>query len=148
MASHNITSAGSSLFVPRNGELCLGDMSCVVAQAEIMKFAGPGTQPVPIWLAATYLVCNTTLNALNFYWFGRMIETVTKRFQGKPHDEFKNERDRTLSMVEEAARGLEHDVLSGTRTPTEERQGQASSISLTIPDGGTEISKRRKDLGS
>ena len=28
----------SPIFVPRDGELCLGEQSCVAAQAEIMKF--------------------------------------------------------------------------------------------------------------
>lgn len=64
-------------------------------------------------MAVLSVACNLTLHALNFFWFGRMIETVTKRFQGKPHDEYKNERDRRPSLVEEAARGLEKDVLSG-----------------------------------
>lgn len=38
--------------------------------------------PVPPWLALTYVAANTTLCALNFYWFGRMVETVTSRFRG------------------------------------------------------------------
>ena len=47
--------------------------------AEIMRFAGEKT--VPVWLAVTYLGSNIVLNTLNFYWFGKMIETVKKRFQ-------------------------------------------------------------------
>ena len=49
------------------------------ADTEIMRFAGNRT--VPIWLACTYLGSNIVLNTLNFYWFGKMIETVKKRFQ-------------------------------------------------------------------
>ncbi len=45
----------------------------------IMRFAGG--EFVPIWLASTYLGSNVVLNALNYYWFGKMIETVRKRFQ-------------------------------------------------------------------
>ncbi len=37
-------------------------------------------QVLPLWLAYTYLASNTLLMILNFYWFWRMIETVTKRF--------------------------------------------------------------------
>ena len=49
------------------------------ANTEIMRFAGERT--VPVWLACTYLGSNIVLNTLNFYWFGKMIETVRKRFQ-------------------------------------------------------------------
>ena len=51
---------------------------------EIMRFSHDGV--VPVWLAASYLLSNVVLNTLNFYWFGKMIETVRKRFQprGKP----------------------------------------------------------------
>ena len=35
---------------------------------------------VPLWLALTYLGSNTILNCLNYYWFGRMIDAVRKRF--------------------------------------------------------------------
>ena len=111
---HNISSKARPLFTPRNGELCLGDMSCVRAQSEMLKFAGPQTEPVPIWLAGIYLMCNIVLHALNFRWFARMMETVSKRFQGKPHDEYSHEREkRRASIVEAGARALEHDALSG-----------------------------------
>ena len=49
--------------------------------SEIMRFAGD--QHVPVWLAITYLGSNLVLNTLNFYWFGKMIETVRKRFRPK-----------------------------------------------------------------
>lgn len=45
-----------------------------------------GGLPVPPWLAAAYVVSNTTLSVLNFYWFGRMVKTVRRRFE-KPGDE-------------------------------------------------------------
>ena len=45
----------------------------------IMQFAGE--EFVPVWLAFTYLGSNIILNTLNFYWFGKMIDTVRKRFQ-------------------------------------------------------------------
>jgi hypothetical protein len=55
---------------------------------EIMKFAGP--EFVPLWLAFTYLGSNIVLNTLNFYWFGKMIETVRKRFQPPKEDRKKS----------------------------------------------------------
>jgi len=141
---HNITNPAASIFVPRDGQLCLGDQACIAAQAEVMRFAGSGTRAVPIWLAATYLICNVTLNALNFYWFGRMVETVMKRFKGTPHDEFKHERVRRSSIVEEAATILEMDVQSGQKTPMEEKNDMGTTTA--IPDGASLINKRRKDL--
>lgn len=47
---------------------------------EMMRFAGD--EYVPVWLAFTYLGSNIVLNTLNFYWFGKMIEAVRKRFTG------------------------------------------------------------------
>lgn len=44
-----------------------------------MRYAG--NYPLPTWLATTYLISNIVLNTLNFYWFGKMIETVSKRFR-------------------------------------------------------------------
>ena len=43
-----------------------------------MRYAGK--MFVPAWLAAVYLSSNIVLNSLNFYWFGKMIETIKKRF--------------------------------------------------------------------
>lgn len=60
---------------PELGKL---DTPGVGSQADVMRFAGDGT--VPIWLAGCYLASNLTLNGLNWYWFGKMIETIRKRF--------------------------------------------------------------------
>jgi hypothetical protein len=53
--------------------------SAAPIHGDIMQFAGE--EFVPLWLAFTYLGSNIILNTLNFYWFGKMIETVRKRFQ-------------------------------------------------------------------
>ena len=45
----------------------------------------PGELPVPPWLAVAYVASVTLLSALNFYWFGRMIQTVRSRFE-KPKE--------------------------------------------------------------
>ena len=45
---------------------------------DIMRFAGE--EYVPLWLGITYLFSNLVLNTLNFYWFGKMIEAIRKRF--------------------------------------------------------------------
>ena len=38
------------------------------------------TYTLPAWLGLTYLGSNTILNLLNYYWFGKMIEAIRKRF--------------------------------------------------------------------
>ncbi|KAK5654942.1 hypothetical protein OQA88_6699 [Cercophora sp. LCS_1] len=37
--------------------------------------------PVPTWLPGIYVVSNLTLNALNWFWFVKMISAVKKRFE-------------------------------------------------------------------
>ena len=46
---------------------------------EVMRYAG--SYALPEWLAIVYLASNIVLNTLNFYWFGKMIETVRSRFR-------------------------------------------------------------------
>ena len=53
------------------------------AGSEVMRFAGD--QTVPLWLACTYLGSNTVLGLLNFYWFGKMVEALRKRFAPAKH---------------------------------------------------------------
>jgi hypothetical protein len=131
--SHQPNSA-SPLFVPRNGELCLGEESCVAAQVEVMRFAGPGTAAVPAWLAGLYLASNILLNTLNFYWFGRMIETVMKRFREIPGKE--KDKKRRPSVVLEVVGGLEQDDrMHGSMVLEDE--GKSTGI-----DGGVGVQKR------
>lgn len=35
---------------------------------------------LPLWLVSVYLVGNTALSLLNFYWFTQMVKAVRKRF--------------------------------------------------------------------
>lgn len=48
------------------------------AHDEIMKYTTE--EVLPLWLAVTYLGSNLVLNALNFYWFAKMIDALRKRF--------------------------------------------------------------------
>ncbi|KAI9840436.1 MAG: hypothetical protein M1838_004062 [Thelocarpon superellum] len=75
----------AALQAPRR-KMALGNatMSAVTEGAgdsvsEMMMFAGD--EVVPVWLAIVYLGSNVVLNTLNFYWFGKMIEALRKRFQ-------------------------------------------------------------------
>lgn len=59
---------------------------------EVMKYATGAN--VPAWLGGVYLGSNVVLNTLNFYWFGKMIETIRKRFtekKGKANGKAKEE---------------------------------------------------------
>ncbi|KAF2874646.1 TLC domain-containing protein [Massariosphaeria phaeospora] len=64
---------------PAFGKLSNGTLAPdLVPQAQIMRFAGE--RVVPHWLAACYLASNFVLNGLNWFWFGKMIETLRSRF--------------------------------------------------------------------
>jgi len=80
--------------VASNPGLTSATEKSVDAGAEMMRFAGDRT--VPIWLACTFLGSNVVLNTLNFYWFGKMIETVKKRFQ--PPRERRASRDVAVAV--------------------------------------------------
>jgi hypothetical protein len=139
------SSAASSIFVPRDGQLCLGKESCVIAQSEVMRFAHDSTPGVPLWLGIVYLTSNLILHTLNFYWFGRMIETVRKRFDEKPDQ---NKIKRRQSVIEEMADELDQGEISGygqgVPTPAVEKSlKDAMSMSTAVPDAGTEVNKRR-----
>ena len=61
---------------------------------EVMIYAAG--KDVPTWLALSYAVSNVTLNTLNWYWFGKMVSTVRKRFDPpfgtrKPEDKAQEE---------------------------------------------------------
>jgi len=63
--------------------------SAAAIHGEMMRFARE--EYIPLWLGLTYLASNVILNTLNFYWFGKMIETVRKRFQ-PPKEERRKEK--------------------------------------------------------
>lgn len=74
-----VTQGHMTLTDPEIGKLSNGTtVPGLVPESDIMQFAGDRT--VPIWLAACYLASNLTLNGLNWYWFGKMIQTLRKRF--------------------------------------------------------------------
>ncbi|KAH8730979.1 TLC domain-containing protein [Phaeosphaeriaceae sp. PMI808] len=80
-ASHN--PMGSLLMDAK----CEGDMS-------IMEFSGSNCDigDLPMWLVSVYLVGNTALSLLNFYWFNQMLKAVRKRFVSKGDVQAKKEQ--------------------------------------------------------
>lgn len=66
--------------------------------ADILK---QGRQ-VPLWLAAAYASSNLTLHCLNFFWFGKMIDALRRRFDPKPTTTGKSDgRKQTPPLVED-----------------------------------------------
>lgn len=158
----NVADSSNRLFGVRDGQICQGKADCLVAQTEVTKFLTPESY-VPVGIVGVYVVSNTVLNALNFYWFGKMIETVRKRFQGDlSHEDEKKggvkkidtsrSNERRKSVIEHAADSLDRDVLTGPETPALEKtkaeaEGFGMSSGRTVnADGANEIAKRRKDL--
>ncbi|PSN73049.1 DUF887-domain-containing protein [Corynespora cassiicola Philippines] len=62
-----------------NGK-CGGNVNGTVAEHHISCEVGD----LPMWLVSVYLVGNTALSLLNFYWFSQMVKAVRKRFVPKP----------------------------------------------------------------
>jgi len=56
----------------------LADAVGLGAKSEVLRHAA--NKHFPLWLAAVYVAANVTLNVLNVYWFGKMIDTIRKRF--------------------------------------------------------------------
>jgi hypothetical protein len=91
----------------------LKDAQTFSSQSTMRFFTG---NQVPVWLAVVYLGSNVVLNTLNFYWFGKMIETVRSRFQ-EPRKGSRGEAKASTSEV-----GLEgmDGVDTGEQTSTDE----------------------------
>ena len=56
---------------------------CEGSNNSSMGLDGPGNctaGELPMWLVCVYLVGNTALSMLNFFWFAQMVKAVRKRF--------------------------------------------------------------------
>lgn len=89
---------------------------------------------VPLWLAATYLAANLTLNGLNWFWFARMIETVRKRFRQSPDEALKDAR-------------AEEERQAGRKKGETETKANGSSLSLGSVAASAEHVRRRVVAG-
>jgi len=56
------------------------DLLRIYGEEQGQRLAFVGGQKIPLWLALAYLSSNITLNSLNIFWFGKMIQTIRKRF--------------------------------------------------------------------
>lgn len=103
---------------------------------------------MPTWLACTYLGSNIVLNTLNFYWFGKMIETVKKRFRGPP---IKGPVEMVIvEGTEMDAREFLDDPLFNEKQVENQNlpaEGEKISLAMNIDDGEvtrvTEIRRRK-----
>ena len=102
-----------------------------------------------MWLAMTYLGSNVVLNSLNFYWFGKMIETVRKRFDKKGPSDAKTGKETMVDAAEvKSAARRESIVLDvADRLDWEEKtraavDGTAEGQSTGLSAGG-DVSRRK-----
>lgn len=76
-AGHSVRRSGVLGEVAKNW--ASGDVSLYYNVGE-QERAFMSEEYIPLWLVITYLASNVVLNLLNLYWFGKMIETIRKRF--------------------------------------------------------------------
>jgi len=66
------------------------------------QFESLTTNTLPVWLGLTYLGSNTILKLLNYYWFGKMIEAIRKRFkpsEGKTQEKGNDKEEGAWKVV-------------------------------------------------
>ena len=56
------------------------DLMSIYSDEQGQRLAFAGGQGIPLWLGMVYLASNLTLNSLNVFWFGKMIQTIRSRF--------------------------------------------------------------------
>ncbi|KAL8674662.1 MAG: hypothetical protein Q9168_000970 [Polycauliona sp. 1 TL-2023] len=120
-------------------------MNTIGGRAELMKY-NPYPENMPLWLGLTYLGSNVMLNTLNFYWFGKMIETVKKRFRTPKEDAEAKEKGEGADGVVEGVEldGRIADEATNGHLTGEEANGEVKSAKasgLEEADGDT---RRRK----
>lgn len=131
--------------------MCL-DETCARANAEIPRFAAYTASGVPTWLVATYVISNLVLNALNYYWFSKMIDTVLKRFREPAKAAVKEEERIRIEKVEkltedivlEAAAKLEEEQ-SAALLPGDLQEQISSAVDARL---GEELRRRKSELAA
>ena len=110
---------------------------------EVMRFAG--RYVLPSWLASVYLTSNIVLNTLNFYWFGKMIETVRSRFR-EPRGGKKGKSEGVMVEGLVDSEKVAEVFVEGTRTGTIFADGGVSGSVVGGEGTGTTIQVERKDV--
>lgn len=115
-------------------------------RGELMRF-NPYPENMPLWLGLTYLGNNMLLNTLNFYWFGKMIETVKKRFRAPKDVRQPKEEGQVVDAVVEGVeldgrvveKAADNEVEAGEAMNGGFETGKSSRL-----DNGGEMRRRRK----
>lgn len=123
------------IFEERDGAICVNEI-CARANAEVAKFAKYNVEGVPMWLALTYVVSNILLNALNYFWFSKMIDTVMKRFREPKAAEEKKKKQAADAVLDAAS------TLKEEHPPVEADAPPAASA--TAVDGALDESLRQR----
>lgn len=134
------------IFQDRNSSHCVNEI-CKQANAQVSQFAQHNASGTPAWLGFTYLGSNLILNSLNFFWFSKMIETVTKRFRkDKLEITPMNMEKEAEAIVLEAAATLEEEesvfINGGMKEDSNEKN--ADTTSFVKSENQTPRSRRRK----
>ena len=108
---------------------------------EVMRYAG--SYPLPAWLAFVYLTSNIVLNTLNFYWFGKMIETVRSRFR-EPRSGKKGKSEGVMVEGLADSEAVGEVIVDGAGKILGD--GEAMSSVISDKSTGTTIEVERKDV--
>lgn len=126
-----------------------GSQTILDGRSQMMRFAGD--EQIPMWLAASYLGANITLNGLNIHWFGKMIETVRKRFDPPLGTRVAGEqakKDKSESKEQVLVEGIDVDTdEEGKEGPDGEvaiQKGVYSDGRTTVAVEQTEVRQRRR----
>jgi len=132
-ALHHVPAAASihfdNLALNATADAATGKSADPIHRAGIMQFAGE--EYCPLWLAFTYMGSNVVLNALNFYWFGKMIEAIRKRFQ--PAEESKEKNGGVVKTTEANGRTK----LTADDTTTRKRKTVRRTVTDDLPPPAT-----------
>lgn len=127
-ALHHVPAAASihyDTLANATTEAALGNSADPLHRAGVMQFAGD--EFCPLWLALTYMGSNIVLNALNFYWFTKMVEAIRKRV--KPAAP---KRDRNIGVVKSTGPDGES-KFAAHDTTTRKRRQVTRSITDDLP---------------
>ena len=108
---------------------------------EVMRYAG--NYNLPAWLASVYLASNIVLNTLNFYWFGKMIETVRSRFR-EPRSGKKSKSEGVMVEGLADSEAVGEVIVDGAGKILGD--GEAKSSVVSGQGTGTTIEVERKDV--
>lgn len=135
---HAYTPGAVSLSDP---QFSLANKTATVGDAdvgnELLKFADG--QTVPLWLAGAYLASNFILNGLNWFWFGKMIETIRSRFDPPIGTRKVKPAGEKLRAIPDSEKVL----VEGIHVSTPAALGDDAKDYVDVASGGLTVEKSR-----